>query len=179
MNNASGFPCLKIPGRLEVALLPAKGWAPYRTSFQRTECTFVSLEHHDFPRPIKTCQLSSFSRVPSSVSPNLFLKLLAFPSNSSCSYRLQLRLLSFSYFSGISNVCQSFLYQRFYCSDFLPPATGGSPQRLPFSAFGGGYSERGGLVGQESACQAGDWVQSLGWEDPLETQMATHASILA
>ena len=23
------------------------------------------------------------------------------------------------------------------------------------------------------------WVQSLGWEDPLEKQMATHASILA
>ena len=23
------------------------------------------------------------------------------------------------------------------------------------------------------------WVQSLGWEDPLEKQMATHSSILA
>ena len=23
------------------------------------------------------------------------------------------------------------------------------------------------------------WVQSLGWEDPLETEMATHSSILA
>ena len=23
------------------------------------------------------------------------------------------------------------------------------------------------------------WVQSLGWEDPLEKEMATHASILA
>ena len=23
------------------------------------------------------------------------------------------------------------------------------------------------------------WVQSLGWEDPLETGMATHSSILA
>ena len=23
------------------------------------------------------------------------------------------------------------------------------------------------------------WVQSLGWEDPLEEEMATHASILA
>ena len=26
---------------------------------------------------------------------------------------------------------------------------------------------------------AGDWVQSLGWEDPLEKGLATHSSILA
>ena len=26
---------------------------------------------------------------------------------------------------------------------------------------------------------AGDWVQSLGWEDPLEEEMATCSSILA
>ena len=25
----------------------------------------------------------------------------------------------------------------------------------------------------------GTWVQSLGWEDPLEEEMATHSSILA
>ena len=30
----------------------------------------------------------------------------------------------------------------------------------------------------ESACSAGDWVQSLGWEDPLEKGKATHSSIL-
>ena len=34
-------------------------------------------------------------------------------------------------------------------------------------------------VGKESACSAGDWVQFLGWEDPLEKEMATHSSILA
>ena len=39
----------------------------------------------------------------------------------------------------------------FYCSDFLPPATGESPQRLPFSEFGGGGSE-----GKASARDAGD-----------------------
>ena len=34
--------------------------------------------------------------------------------------------------------------------------------------------------GIESACNAGDpWVQSLGWEDPLEKGMATHSNILA
>ena len=33
--------------------------------------------------------------------------------------------------------------------------------------------------GKESACNVGDWVQSLGWEDPLEKGMATHSSILA
>ena len=30
-----------------------------------------------------------------------------------------------------------------------------------------------------SACNAGDLVQSLGWEDPLEKEMATHSSVLA
>ena len=37
----------------------------------------------------------------------------------------------------------------------------------------------GGSDGKESACNAGDWVQSLGLEDPLEKGMATHPSILA
>ena len=35
------------------------------------------------------------------------------------------------------------------------------------------------LSGQESTCQAGDQVQSLGWEDPLGKGMTTHSSILA
>ena len=36
-------------------------------------------------------------------------------------------------------------------------------------------------MGKESACNAGDaspQVRSLGWEDPLEKEMATHSSIL-
>ena len=37
----------------------------------------------------------------------------------------------------------------------------------------------GGSDGKESACGVGDQVQSLGWEDPLEKEMATHSSILA
>ena len=37
----------------------------------------------------------------------------------------------------------------------------------------------GGSAGKESACNAGDWVQSLGQEDPLEEGMGTHSSILA
>ena len=32
---------------------------------------------------------------------------------------------------------------------------------------------------KESACNVGDGVQSLGWEDPLEKGMTTHSSILA
>ena len=38
------------------------------------------------------------------------------------------------------------------------------------------------LCGKESTVSAGDtdaWVQSLGWEDPLEKEMATHSSTLA
>ena len=35
------------------------------------------------------------------------------------------------------------------------------------------------LNGKESACQAEYGVWPLGWEDPLEKEMATHSSILA
>ena len=35
-----------------------------------------------------------------------------------------------------------------------------------------------GSASKESACNAGDRVQFLGWEDPLEKEMATHSSIL-
>ena len=36
-----------------------------------------------------------------------------------------------------------------------------------------------GSYGKESAYNAGDWVQSLGLEAPLEEKMANHFSILA
>ena len=36
-----------------------------------------------------------------------------------------------------------------------------------------------GSDGKESICNAGDWVQSLVQEDPLEKEMVTHSSILA
>ena len=36
-----------------------------------------------------------------------------------------------------------------------------------------------GSDGKESACNAGDLVRSLGWEDPLEEGMPTHPTILA
>ena len=36
------------------------------------------------------------------------------------------------------------------------------------------------LSGKESACNAGGaQVQSMGWEDPLEKEMASHSSIFA
>ena len=39
------------------------------------------------------------------------------------------------------------------------------------------------LSSKESACQLKEteemWVQSLGWEDPLEEEMAVHSSVLA
>ena len=40
------------------------------------------------------------------------------------------------------------------------------------------YSFPGGSDGKESTCNAGAWVRSLGWKDPLEKGMATHSSIL-
>jgi len=36
-----------------------------------------------------------------------------------------------------------------------------------------------GSADKKSAYNARDWVQSLGWEDPLEKGEATHSSILA
>ena len=36
-----------------------------------------------------------------------------------------------------------------------------------------------GSAGKESTCNAGDQVQSLAWEDPLEKGKATHSNILA
>ena len=36
-----------------------------------------------------------------------------------------------------------------------------------------------GSAGKGSACNVGDLVQSLGWEDPLEKEKATHSSIPA
>ena len=41
------------------------------------------------------------------------------------------------------------------------------------------YVYASGSDGKESACNAGDPVQSLGQEDPLEKGMATLSSILA
>ena len=37
----------------------------------------------------------------------------------------------------------------------------------------------GGSDGKASAYNEGDLVRSLGWEDPLEKEMATHSSTLA
>ena len=45
--------------------------------------------------------------------------------------------------------------------------------------MGGAWGFLDGSHGEESAWIAGDPVQSLGWEDPLAKQMATHSSILA
>ena len=48
-----------------------------------------------------------------------------------------------------------------------------STQRLTFRGFPGGSDDKG------SACNAGDRVKSLDWEDPLEKGMATHSNIPA
>ena len=36
-----------------------------------------------------------------------------------------------------------------------------------------------GSASKESTCNAVTWVESMGWEDPLEEEMATHSSVLA
>ena len=54
-----------------------------------------------------------------------------------------------------------------------------------FSLLGSYISSKqytGGFLGgsgdKESTCNAGTWVPSLGWEDPLEKGTVTHSSIL-
>ena len=51
-----------------------------------------------------------------------------------------------------------------------------------YGAVTDGMGLPGWLSSKESACSAGDLqemlVCSLGWEDPLEQEMATHSSIL-
>ena len=37
----------------------------------------------------------------------------------------------------------------------------------------------GGSDGKVSVYNAGTWVQSVGWEDPLEKEMAIHSSTIA
>ena len=41
------------------------------------------------------------------------------------------------------------------------------------------WGSPGGPVVKNLPVNADSWVQSLGWEDPLEEEMATHSSILA
>ena len=41
------------------------------------------------------------------------------------------------------------------------------------------YKQYSGSDGKQSACNAGGWVQFLGWEDPLKKGKATHSSVLA
>ena len=48
-------------------------------------------------------------------------------------------------------------------------------ERLPSPVFLGFPC---GSAGKESACNVGDLVRSLGWEDPLEKRKATHSSVL-
>ena len=43
----------------------------------------------------------------------------------------------------------------------------------------GSWGSPGGPDSKESTCNAGDQVQSLGWEDSLEEEMETHSNILA
>ena len=43
--------------------------------------------------------------------------------------------------------------------------------RLPTPGFLGFHD---GSAGKESTCNVETWVQSLGWEDPLEKGKATH-----
>ena len=50
---------------------------------------------------------------------------------------------------------------------------------LFYSALTEAWGFRHSSVGKESACNAGNLGSFLGWEYPLEEEMATHSSILA
>ena len=81
--------------------------------------------------------------------------------------------------------CQSFNYGT-AMSLFVPgiihslPSTGDGlfvriwAERAPSCHLG----FPGGSVGKNPPAKQETWVRSLGWEDPLENDMATHSSIL-
>ena len=57
---------------------------------------------------------------------------------------------------------------------------GGFPGGPVFKNLSSNAGDSGsGSEGKEFACSAGNPGLSLGWEDPLEKEMATHSSILA
>ena len=72
-----------------------------------------------------------------------------------------------------------FFKEFFLCGPFLKPLLNLLKyyfvSSLCFLIFGLPH----GSDGKESSCNAGTQVLSLGWEDPLEKEMATHSSILA
>ena len=49
---------------------------------------------------------------------------------------------------------------------------------MHFGTIKGVSSFPGGSVGKACACNAGDLIRSLGREDPVEEEMATHSGIL-
>ena len=86
-------------------------------------------------------------------------------------------LFTFSYCSWVSQgknaevVCYSLLQGTMFLRTLHhDPSILGGPTQHAF---------HGGSDGKGSACNGGNWVQSLGWEDPLEKEMATHSSTLA
>ena len=58
------------------------------------------------------------------------------------------------------------------------PGSGSSPGEGIGYQLQISWASLGGSDGKESACSWETWVQSLGWEDPLEEGMATHSSML-
>ena len=58
---------------------------------------------------------------------------------------------------------------------FLPDASGHNLFLCLFQLL---KDTAGGSDGKGSAAVQEAWVQSLGWEDPLEKEMTTHSSIL-
>ena len=62
------------------------------------------------------------------------------------------------------------------------PSVGSHRVRHDWSDFAAAYGcwgFPGGSDGKESASKRETWVQSLGWEGPLEEGMATHSNVLA
>ena len=56
---------------------------------------------------------------------------------------------------------------------------GGLEAQAGIKIAGSNISNPGHSGGNKSACKWETRVQYLGWEDPLEKEMATHSSILA
>ena len=91
------------------------------------------------------------------------------PTFSLSSFTFINRLFSFSFLSAIKVMSSAYLRLLLFLPEILIPAcASSSPAFLP-----------GGSDGKVSVYNSGDPVQSLGWEDPLEKEMAIHSSTIA
>ena len=135
------------------------------------------------PKKIKFVTASTFSpsichKVMESDAMILVFWILSFKSSFSLYFTLIKQLFSSFSLSAIRAVSSAYLRLLLFVSAILIPACDSSILALHMMNSVYWDSLVAQLVKNLPVMQE-TWVQSLGWEDPLEKGMATHSSILA